>query len=95
MFIHSKIEVSMGGKDSNFDVVYRGDVFHYQIPGRWVFFQREKVYGGGYWLGQAYDDFYLFGIERPVSLREGIDYILACAYANDLGDLFDADFELN
>jgi hypothetical protein len=65
----------MGGKDSSFEVVYRGGIYHHYLPGKWVFFQREKHYGGGFWIGQAYDDGYLFGIPWPVSLREGIKFL--------------------
>lgn len=45
----------MGGKDHSFDVVYRGESRDWISPGKYVFFQRLKEYGGGYWLGQAYD----------------------------------------
>ena len=34
----------MGGKDLNFQVVYRGEVLEYYRPGGWVFFQRPKEY---------------------------------------------------
>lgn len=30
------------GKDSNFDIVYRGEVRDWIPPGRYVFFQRRK-----------------------------------------------------
>jgi len=85
----------MGGKDLNFDVVYRGETFNYRFSGQWVFFQREKAYGGGYWFGQAFDECFVFGIERPVSLREGILFLAAFDRSHDVGDIFDQDeFEL-
>ncbi len=37
----------MGGKDSNFKVVYRGETLQNFIDGGWVFFQRPKECGGG------------------------------------------------
>ncbi|SFR13920.1 hypothetical protein SAMN04487773_3265 [Enterobacter sp. kpr-6] len=66
----------MSGSDTGFEVVYRGQMHEYFIPGTRVFFQRLKEYGGGYWLGRVYDDAFIFDIERPVSLAEGMDYIL-------------------
>ena len=47
----------MGVKDSNYQIVYRGEVLDHLIPSQWVFFQRLKSYGGGYWLGRTYQDF--------------------------------------
>lgn len=66
----------MGVKDATFDVVYRGETRDRIKPGTYVFFQRLKEHGGGYWLGQAYDDWFGFVIERPVSLREGMILLL-------------------
>ncbi|WP_318389642.1 hypothetical protein [Enterobacter sp.] len=66
----------MSKSDPTFDVVYRGETREYFAPGRRVLFQRLKEYGGGYWLGRAYDDAFIFDIERPVSLAEGMEYIL-------------------
>lgn len=37
----------MGVKDSNYQIVYRGEVLDHLIPSQWVFFQRLKSYGGG------------------------------------------------
>lgn len=65
----------MGGKDSSYQIVYRGEVLNYRTPGEWVLFQRPKKCGGGYWLGKAYDMVFMLEPERPVSLREGIEYI--------------------
>jgi hypothetical protein len=50
----------MGSKELGFDVVVRGDTRDYIKPGSYVFFQREKEHGGGFWLGQAYDDWFGF-----------------------------------
>lgn len=44
--------------------------------GGYVFFQRLKEYGGGYWLGKIYEDGFEFVLERPTSLSEGIKHLL-------------------
>ena len=45
------------------------------MPGSDVFFQRVEAVGGGYWFGQVYDDCFVFAMERPVALREGIEFL--------------------
>ncbi|PBI82247.1 hypothetical protein EYY67_01565 [Rahnella victoriana] len=45
-------------------------------PDTYVFFQHLKEHGGGYWLGQVYDDWFGFVIEEPVSLRRGMEYLI-------------------
>lgn len=67
------------GKDSNFDIVYRGEARDWIHPGSYVFFQRRKEHGGGYWLGQVYDDWFGFVIEEPVSLRYGMEMLQTIA----------------
>ncbi|EBM5962861.1 hypothetical protein D2B43_18010 [Salmonella enterica] len=84
----------MGGKDSNYQVVYRGETLTHLHAGEWVFFQRRKDAGGGYWLGRTYPDFYLFGPETPVSLSQGILYIMSCERVEAISHTFDDDFEL-
>lgn len=84
----------MGVKDSNYQVIYRGEVLAHLIPGQWVFFQRLKSYGGGYWLGRTYPDFYQFGPERPVSLSQGLQYIISSDKVESVSHTFDDDFEL-
>jgi len=66
----------MGVKDSNFQVVYRGEVLEHFKPGGWVFFQRPKECGGGYWLGRTFDDVFMIEYERPVSLNEGMRFLM-------------------
>lgn len=66
----------MGVKDSNFQIVYRGEVLEHFRPGGWVFFQRPKECGGGYWLGRTYDDVFMIEYERPVSLNEGMRFLM-------------------
>lgn len=84
----------MGSKDLGYDVVYRGETITYIREGRWVFFQRLKEYGGGYWLGRTYHDAFIFGLERPTSLFEGIQFILASRSVEQNADMFDDDFTL-
>lgn len=67
----------MGGKELGFEVVYRGENRDWIMPGRYVFFQRSLEHGGGFWLGQVYDDCFVFAMERPVALREGIEFLMA------------------
>lgn len=66
----------MGVKDSNFQVVYRGEVLEHFKPGGWVFFQRPKECGGGYWLGRTFYDVFMIEYERPVSLNEGMRFLM-------------------
>ncbi|MEH3915684.1 hypothetical protein POX10_23570, partial [Klebsiella pneumoniae] len=46
----------MGGKDTSYQIVYRGETLKHFKPGQCVFFQREREYGGGYWLGKTHVD---------------------------------------
>lgn len=52
------------------------ETLNYFKPGGYVFFQRLKEYGGGYWLGKIYEDGFEFVLERPTSLSEGIKHLL-------------------
>ncbi|MCQ8229115.1 hypothetical protein [Pantoea trifolii] len=58
-----------------FQVVYRGEVLTGYKPGGWVFFQRPKECGGGFWLGKTYDFVFMLEIPHPVSIGQGWDYI--------------------
>ncbi|HHT4259159.1 TPA: hypothetical protein ACTYZB_004826 [Klebsiella variicola] len=69
----------MGKKDSGYQVVYRGETLQNFRPGQYVFFQREKQYGGGYWLGKTHADGFEFVLEKPISLREGMKFLLTLA----------------
>lgn len=66
----------MGTKDLGFQVIYRGQVLDHYSPGGWVFFQRPKECGGGYWLGRVYDDVFMIEYDRPVSLFEGMVFLM-------------------
>lgn len=87
----------MGSKVDHYIVVYRGQYDPYIAPGKYVFFQRENRYGGGFWFGVVMDGFYQFALEYPVSLRQGIEYWFSIRRAMDGGDVFDDsldDFKL-
>lgn len=82
------------GKDSNFDIIYRGDVRDRLEYGKWVFIQRAKVYGGGFWLGKAYQDHFWLELETPTSLAEGISFIFEAERQQRGYVAFDGDFYL-
>lgn len=82
------------GKDRAYDVVYRGETREYLPVGKWVFFQRLKEYGGGYWLGRVGENCFILEVERPVSLREGIDFLLRMNQVESDFLTFDDDFQL-
>ncbi|WP_407214864.1 hypothetical protein [Enterobacter kobei] len=86
----------MGVKDLNYQIVYRGEVLdHSSYPlGQWYSSSAWKSYGGGYWLGRTYPDFYQFGLELPVSLSQGLQYIMASDKVEAESHVFDDDFEL-
>ncbi|MES4614165.1 hypothetical protein V2154_16485 [Ewingella sp. CoE-038-23] len=87
----------MGSKVDHYIVVYRGQYEPYIAPGQYVFFQREKRYGGGFWFGVVMDGFYQFALEHPVSLGQGIEYWFSIRRAMEGGDVFDDsldDFKL-
>ncbi|EQB8785207.1 hypothetical protein ACYU34_004540, partial [Enterobacter hormaechei] len=84
----------MGVKDSKFQVVYRGEVLEHFKPGGLVFFQRPKECGGGYWLGRTYHDVFMIEYERPVSLNEGMQYLLLMDEVGSKSDEFITNFSL-
>lgn len=53
------------GKDGKYDIIYRGEHRDYIAPGRWVFIQRAKEVGGGYWLGRVWPDFLNLALSNP------------------------------
>ncbi|KAF1366787.1 hypothetical protein [Yokenella regensburgei] len=86
----------MGSKESNYEVIGRGETCDYLIPGKWVFIQRAKEHGGGFWFGRYFEDTRCFWLEfeRPTSLREGIEYLFAMSKVEPLSNTFDDDFQL-
>ncbi|SAF46254.1 hypothetical protein [Enterobacter kobei] len=83
----------MGGRDLNYQVVYRDGELERYIPGGWVFFQRPK-HCVGYWLGHTYDDCFWFEFDKPVSLNDGIEYIIKYGAVQDRYLEFDDGFQL-
>ncbi|CAH3363699.1 hypothetical protein [Klebsiella pneumoniae] len=84
----------MGSKDSNYQVVYRYEPLMKYIPGGWVLFQRPKSCGGGFWLGKTYDGVFMFELDRPVSLSEGVKYIILSSRVSENFMDFDDEFRL-
>lgn len=80
--------------DMDYDVVLRGQMLERIREGRWVFFQRLKEYGGGFWLGRTYHNVFILEFERPTSLREGILFIMQTKSVERNFPSFDDDFEL-
>lgn len=56
----------MGGRDYNFQAVYRGEALQSFVEGGWVFSQRLKEYGSGYSLGRTYQETFVFSFDRPI-----------------------------
>lgn len=84
----------MGVKDRNYQVIYRGQTLEYYNPGQWVFFQRAKEYGGGFWFGRTYDDCFLLEFHTPTSLAIGLEYIITADKNERQFMNFDDDFHL-
>lgn len=84
----------MGGKDANYQIVYRGESLKQFNEGEWVFFQRRKEYGGGYWVGRTLSCCFWLEFERPTSLFEGINFLNELNRTHQQGKDFDDDFTL-
>lgn len=84
----------MANTDSNYQIVYRGETLPRLVEGGWVFFQRAKVYGGGFWFGRTYSDGYWLEFDHPCSLREGLEYLSALNSMVRFADEVDDNFRL-
>ncbi|QDL32416.1 hypothetical protein [Serratia liquefaciens] len=84
----------MGSKELGYQIVYRGEVLPHFVEGGWVFFQRLKEYGGGYWLGRTYHDVFILEYDRPTSLYDGILFIFEMKRVERGYTAFDDDFTL-
>ncbi|CAI2442738.1 Uncharacterised protein [Serratia liquefaciens] len=84
----------MASKELGYQVVYRGETLPHLVEGGWVFFQRLKEYGGGYWLGRTYHDVFILEYDRPTSLYDGILFIFEMKRAEHGYTAFDDDFTL-
>lgn len=84
----------MGKKDDSYQIVYRGGRLERYHPGGWVFFQRPKECGGGYWLGRTYDDLFWLELEFPISLHDGLVYLIHLKDVEAISTEFDDNFSL-
>lgn len=84
----------MASKELGYQVVYRGEILPHFVEGGWVFFQRLKEYGGGYWLGRTYHDVFILEYDRPTSLYDGILFIFEMKRTEHGYTDFDDDFTL-
>ncbi|GEM_PF-900668 len=60
---------------NNIDLNGMSESLTYYMSGEWVFFQRSKESGGGYWLGRTYDFVFIIELPQPVSLHQGILFL--------------------
>lgn len=65
----------MAKRNDIYQVVYRGESLTHYFPGGWVFFQRPKENGGGYWFGRTFDGVYMLEFMTPISLAQGLEYL--------------------
>lgn len=84
----------MVGKDASYQIVYRGQVLENYRPGGWVFFQRPKECGGGYWLGRTYDNVFIIEYERLTSLNGGMIFLLSLKEVESKSDDFNPNYSL-
>ncbi|HDZ8192434.1 TPA: hypothetical protein RUT31_000362 [Enterobacter kobei] len=84
----------MAGHDLDFQVGYRGETLEHYRPGGWVFFQRPKECGGGYWLGRTFDGVFMIEHERPVSLNDGMNFLASIKKVGAKSEEFDPNFSL-
>jgi len=84
----------MGGKDSNYTIVYRCDTLARMQEGGWVIFQRAKAYGGGFWLGRTYNDCFWLEFDKPTCLSDAITYIISYSSMLNMKQGFDDEFRL-
>nr|WP_228530484.1 hypothetical protein [Citrobacter amalonaticus] len=66
---------------------------HYS-PGGWVFFQRPKKCGGGYWLGRTYVDCFWLELEYQVSFYDSLGFLMAVTRVELRSDEFDTNYSL-
>ncbi|HCW99840.1 MAG TPA: hypothetical protein DHT39_13895 [Pantoea sp.] len=62
----------MGGRDYNFQIVYRGEALPYFRPGGLVMFQRSRECGGGFWVGQTFENAFIFSRPFPMTYRDAL-----------------------
>ncbi|HGN8998585.1 TPA: hypothetical protein ACK1ZT_004075 [Citrobacter freundii] len=84
----------MGKKDSNYQIIYRGQVLELYTHSGWVFFQRPKECGGGFWLGRIYEDCFWLELKFPVSLHDGLVFLMEITRVEQRSDEFNANYSL-
>lgn len=60
----------MGGRDYNFQIVFRGKSLPYFRSGGVVIFQLSNKTGNGFWLGRTFSHFFEFERLAPLSYRD-------------------------
>lgn len=65
----------MTKSSDKYQIIYRGETLTFYKPGEWVFFQRAKEKGGGYWLGKTFDFVFMLEILHPVSIAQGMKFM--------------------
>ena len=83
----------MATPENNYQVVYRGEYLENFKPGGWVFFQRAKEHGGGYWLGRTYEGVFIIEYEKPTSLYDGIGFVMMVTEMEKKNDFEDVSHD--
>jgi hypothetical protein len=86
--------LAMDGLDSDYQVVYCDEKLLRFVSGGWVFFQRLRIHGGGYWLGRIYDNVFMIEYERPTTLSEGLVFLRLMKQVEADSNVFDHDFSI-
>ncbi|KLV42483.1 hypothetical protein QRZ63_19215 [Citrobacter youngae] len=82
----------MGKKDINHQIIYRGKVLERFTTGGWGFFQRQKECCGGFWLGRIYEDCFWLELDFPVSLHDGLGFLIEVTRVEQRSDECDANY---
>ena len=86
--------LAKGKKDSNHQIIYRDQVLERFTHSGWVFFQRPKECGGGFWLGRTYEDCFWLELEFSVSLYDGLGFLMEVTRGEQRSDEVDANYPL-
>ena len=84
----------MGGRDLGYTVVHRGEFIESVVEGAWLIIQRAKEYGGGFWLGRAYNDCFWLEFERPMPIFDCVQYVVTYDAMERRGQAFEEEFKL-
>ncbi|WP_032696833.1 hypothetical protein [Raoultella planticola] len=83
----------MGKRDCKYQIVYRDEALEYFISGGW-FFSTPKRVRGGYWLGRTYQDCFWLELEFPVSLHDGVVFLMEVTRIEQQSDEFYMNYSL-